>query len=161
MKSILGTGAAGFIGKNLVTALQRLDDIAVSACTRSDSQAVLESALLQADVIYHLAGVNRPKAENEFESGNAGFTNYIVSFLERNNKTPKIVLPSSSQADLDNPYGRSKKAAEDAVLGYHRKTGAPVAIYRLPGVFGKWSRPNYNTVVATYCHNIARGLDII
>ncbi len=160
MKNVLVTGAAGFMGKNLVTALQRLDDISLSTITSDDDRSVLESAVLEADVIFHLAGVNRPKDEAEFVSGNAGLTSFITGLLERKNKTSKIILPSSSQAALDNPYGRSKKAAEDAVLDYHGKTGAAVAVYRLPGVFGKWSRPNYNTVVATFCHNIARGLDI-
>lgn len=160
MKNILVTGAAGFVGKNLVTALQRLDDITLSTITSDDDRSVLDNALLKADIIFHLAGVNRPNDEDEFASGNAGFTNYIVRFLERKNKTAKIILPSSIQAAQDNPYGRSKKTAEDAVFEYHRKTGAAVAVYRLPGVFGKWSRPNYNTVVATFCHNIARGLEI-
>ncbi len=160
MKNVLVTGAAGFVGINLVTALQRCEDIILSTITSDDDRAALDNALLEADIIFHLAGVNRPKDEDEFVSGNAELTNYIVRFLERNSKTPKIVLPSSSQAALDNPYGRSKKAAEDSVLEYHRKTGAAVAVYRLPGVFGKWSRPNYNTVVATFCHNISRGLEI-
>lgn len=160
MKNILVTGAAGFVGKNLVAALQRLEDITVHTTTVDDEQSVLEKALLEADVIFHLAGVNRPKSEDEFATGNAELTSYITGFLAENNRTPRIILPSSSQAALDNPYGKSKKDAEDAVLEYHRKSGAAVAIYRLPGVFGKWSRPNYNTVVATFCHNIARGLDI-
>lgn len=161
MKNVLVTGAAGFVGRNLVTALRRLDDVVVSTCGKDDSSSVLDEALLGADIIFHLAGVNRPKKdEEEFAKGNAGLTSYITSFLEQHNRTPKIILPSSSQAALDNPYGRSKKAAEDAVLAYNDKTGAAVAVYRLPGVFGKWSRPNYNTVVATFCHNIARGLDI-
>lgn len=160
MKNVVVTGAAGFVGKNLVTALQRLDDVEVISVGSGDDRSVLDSALLKADIIYHLAGVNRPKDEEDFAKGNTGLTRYIVNFLEQNNRTPKIILPSSAQAALDNPYGLSKKEAEDAVLGYHQKTGAAVAVYRLPGVFGKWSRPNYNTVVATFCHNIARGLDI-
>ncbi len=160
MKNVLVTGAAGFIGKNLVTALQRLDDISLTTITSDDDQAVLKKALLEADVVFHLAGVNRPGDEKEFARGNAGLTSFITSVLERENRIVKIILPSSAQAALDNPYGRRKKAAEDAVLEYHEKTGASVAVYRLPGVFGKWSRPNYNTVVATFCHNITRGLDI-
>lgn len=160
MKNILVTGAAGFVGRNLVTALQRLEDITLSTIISDDEQSVLDKALLEADVIFHLAGVNRPKSEDEFATGNAGLTSYITNFLVQNNKTAKIILPSSRQAALDHPYGKSKREAEDAVLEYHRKSGAAVAIYRLPGVFGKWSLPNYNTVVATFCHNIARGLDI-
>ena len=128
MKNVVVTGAAGFVGKNLVVALQRLEDISLLTITSDDDQSVLEKALLEADVIFHLAGVNRPKSEDEFATGNAGLTNYITNFLEQNNKTPRIVLPSSSQAALNNPYGKSKKEAEDAVLGYHEKT--PVQLLR-------------------------------
>lgn len=160
MINILVTGATGFIGKNLVTALQRRDDVVVTTFTRTDERSTLESALLHADSIYHLAGVNRPQTDDQFATGNAELTREIVQFLNLHQRKPLIILPSSIQAVLDNPYGRSKKDAEDAVLQYHHKTGAPVAIYRLPNVFGKWSRPNYNTVVATFCYNIARNLDI-
>ncbi len=160
MKNILVTGAAGFIGKNLVTALRRREDITLTTISSSDGWPVLAEALQLADVIYHLAGVNRPKNEAEFANGNAELTRQITQRLEELNRKPFIVIPSSIQAELDNPYGRSKKAAEEILLEYARRTGAPVAIYRLPNVFGKWSRPNYNTVVATFCHNIARGLDI-
>ena len=160
MKNVLVTGAAGFIGRNLVTALQRLENITLATITSDDEQSLLDSVLLKADIIFHLAGVNRPNDEGEFISGNAGLTKYITSFLAHENKTPKIIFTSSIQAALNNPYGRSKKMAEDDVLAFHQKTGAAVAVYRLPGVFGKWSQPNYNTVVATFCHNIARGLEI-
>ncbi len=160
MKNVLVTGSDGFVGKNLVTSLRRFEKVVVLTCARSDDRSVLESALLQADVIYHLAGVNRPENDGEFELGNSGLTRDIVQHLQVHRKAPKIILPSSIQAALDNPYGRSKKAAEDTLLDYNRSNGAPVAIYRLPGIFGKWSRPNYNTVVATFCYNIARGLDI-
>lgn len=161
MKNIVVIGAAGFIGKNLVTALQRRNDVAVTSFTSADKRSALESALLCADIVYHLAGVNRPQTEDQFATGNAGLTREIVRFLELHKRTPQIILPSSIQAELDNPYGRSKKDAEDVLLHYHETTGAPVAIYRLPNVFGKWSRPNYNTVVATFCYNIARNLDLV
>lgn len=161
MHNVLVTGAAGFIGRNLVTALQRRYDVAITAISRADSWDALASALLQADVVYHLAGVNRPQAEEEFALGNADFTRQIVEHLERHHRRPTIVIPSSIQAALDNPYGRSKKAAEEVLCDYAGRSGAAIAIYRLPNVFGKWSRPNYNTVVATFCHNIARNLDIV
>jgi UDP-2-acetamido-2,6-beta-L-arabino-hexul-4-ose reductase len=160
MINILVTGAKGFIGKNLVTALKRRDDLVVTTFSSIDKRSTLESALLHADSIYHLAGVNRPQTDDQFATGNAELTKEIVRFLNQHQRNPLIILPSSIQAVFDNPYGRSKKDAEDAVLQYHHKTGAPVAIYRLPNVFGKWSRPNYNTVVATFCYNIARDLDI-
>lgn len=160
MKNVLITGAAGFVGRNLSVALGRRNDVAFRSLDVQDTPADLEAALAEADVVYHLAGVNRPETEVEFEQGNAGLTRGIITILERTGRKPLIVVPSSIQADLDNPYGRSKKASEDALLDFNRRTGAPVCIYRLPGVFGKWSRPNYNTVVATFCHNIARGQEI-
>lgn len=160
MKNVLVTGAAGFIGRNLVIALRRREDVSLATITSADGWPALAAALETADVVYHLAGVNRPQSEDEFATGNAELTRRIVDHLEELGRTAKIVIPSSIQAELDNPYGRSKKAAEEALVDYARRTGAPVAIYRLPNVFGKWSRPNYNTVVATFCHNIARDLDI-
>jgi UDP-2-acetamido-2,6-beta-L-arabino-hexul-4-ose reductase len=160
MKKVLVTGAAGFFGKNLVAALKRRDDVRLIMFDVNTDPAVLEAGLAEADFIYHLAGVNRPKDESEFVTGNVGLTEQILARLVELGRTPTFVLSSSAQAELDNPYGRSKKAAEDAVLKFNNKTGAPVCVYRFPGVFGKGSRPNYNTVVATFCHNIARGLDI-
>lgn len=160
MKSVLVTGAAGFVGKNLVAALRRRDDVKLTTFDVEDDMSVLEDGLARADIIYHLAGVNRPKDESEFVTGNTGLTEQILDQLEKLARTPIFVLSSSAQAELDNPYGQSKKAAESAVLEFNSKTGAPICIYRLPGVFGKWSRPNYNTVVATFCHNIARDQEI-
>ena len=160
MKTVLVTGAAGFIGKNLVATLKRRDDLRLILFDVDTEPVVLDTGLAEADLVYHLAGVNRPKDESEFMTGNAGLTEQMLARLVELGRTPTFVLSSSVQAELDNPYGRSKKAAEDAILKFNNRTGAPVCIYRLPGVFGKWSRPNYNTVVATFCHNISRGLPI-
>jgi len=113
-----------------------------------------------ADVIFHLAGVNRPKNIKEFQIGNVDLTRQILSILEGSNRVTPIILTSSTQAALDNPYGKSKRAAEDAVFAYSKRTGARVYVYRLPNLFGKWGRPNYNSVVATFCYNIARGISI-
>jgi UDP-2-acetamido-2,6-beta-L-arabino-hexul-4-ose reductase len=160
MKTVLVTGSRGFIGKNLLEGLQRTKNIAVKTFDRGEPMSKLGDVLQEAEVIYHLAGVNRPKDEREFAEVNAGLTGEIIAILKKIGKSPMIVFASSSQVDLDNPYGKSKKAAEEALVAFRKKTGARVVIYRLTGVFGKWSRPNYNTVVATFCHNIARGLDI-
>ena len=160
MKTVLVTGAAGFVGKNLIAPLKRRDDVRLILFDVNTDPAVLETGLAEADLIYHLAGVNRPKDESEYVTGNTGLTEQMLVCLAKLGRTPTFVLSSSAQAELDNPYGQSKRAAEDAVLKFNRETSAPVCIYRLPGVFGKWSQPNYNTVVATFCHNLARGLDI-
>ena len=160
MKTVLVTGSAGFIGKNLVAALKSREDVRLLLFDVNTEPDVLESGLAGADFIYHLAGVNRPKDESEFMTGNAGMTERMLARLVELGRTPTFVLSSSTQAELDNAYGRSKKAAEDAVLTFNNRTGAPVCVYRFPGIFGKWSRPNYNTVVATFCNNIARGLEI-
>ncbi len=160
MTNVLVTGSRGFIGKNLMEALSRTKDVAFTTFDRGDTDAHLEQVLGAADVVYHLAGVNRPKEDQEFADVNAGLTRTVTTVLERLGRAPLVVLASSTQAELDNPYGKSKKAAEEVLTDFGRRTGARIAIYRLPGVFGKWSRPNYNTVVATFCHNIARGLDI-
>lgn len=160
MKTVLVTGAKGFIGRNLVEALSRQGGIKITSFTAADSITTLGSLLEDADIIYHLAGVNRPVKLEEFARVNTGLTQNIVSLLFEKHKTPVIVMSSSTQAELDNPYGISKKKAEDILIDYGKRTGAPVYIYRLTNVFGKWCRPNYNSVVATFCHNIARGLDI-
>lgn len=160
MQTVLITGAAGFVGRNLLAALRRREDVELWTFDIEDDEKTLEDGLARADVIFHLAGVNRPRNKEEFETGNCGLTRDILDRIERAGRRPVIVLSSSTQATLENPYGQSKKAAEEAVAAFGMRTGSPVCIYRLPGVFGKWSRPNYNTVVATFCHNIARGLDI-
>ena len=161
MINVLVTGAKGFIGKNLVTALKRRDDVILKTICHNDSFEMLESTIIDADVVYHLAGVNRPKSFEEYNVENIDFTLKILDHLNRHHLTPKIIFPSSIQVNLDNPYGNSKKKVEEALLNYAKDNNASVAIYRLPNVFGKWSKPNYNTVVATFCYNIARDLDVV
>lgn len=160
MKNVLITGARGFIGRNLAAHLRRRDDLQLSLYARGNSAAELREELARADVIFHLAGVNRPERAEEFETGNAGFTSEVCGELTRLGRRPKIVLSSSIQAELDNPYGASKRRAEATLIAFARATGAAVSIYRLKNVFGKWCRPNYNSVTATFCHNIARDLPI-
>ncbi len=158
--TVLVTGSNGFVGRNLRVALSRLADVRILCFDLEDDQQVLASHLQDADVVFHLAGVNRPQHVEEFTTGNAGLTQTMVSLLEQQGRTPAIVMTSSTQAALDNPYGASKKAAEESLFEYGARTGAPVYVYRLTNVFGKWSRPNYNSVVSTFCYNISHGLDI-
>ena len=157
---ILITGANGFMGRNLRHALAALrpEDTLHLIDIRSTPEEC-RAAALEADFVFHLAGVNRPQDPSEFMTGNRDFTQTLMELLKEGKKPP-VVLSSSIQAALDNPYGQSKRAAEAAVRAYGDSTGAPVYIYRLPNAFGKWSRPNYNSAVATFCHNIARGLPI-
>jgi UDP-2-acetamido-2,6-beta-L-arabino-hexul-4-ose reductase len=160
VKTILVTGASGFIGRNLCLALRRTGAYNLLEFDLPLSPENLPQMASRADVVFHLAGVNRPKDEREFNEGNADLTRFLCETLASSGKKVPLVLSSSIQAELDNPYGKSKKMAEEAALEYQRQTGAPVYIYRFPNVFGKWSRPNYNTVVATFCQNISRGLPV-
>lgn len=160
MRRVLVTGAEGFLGKNLVVALRRIPEVEVLSFDKPQTLVDLERLAAQADAVFHLAGVNRPEREEEFEEGNARLTRDLMGLLRRHGRTGPVVLSSSTQAALDNPYGRSKLAAERAVQAHGAETGAPVRVYRLPGLFGKWSRPNYNAVVSTFCHNVARGLPL-
>jgi UDP-2-acetamido-2,6-beta-L-arabino-hexul-4-ose reductase len=160
IKTILVTGANGFIGKNLVVALKRRTDIDVIEYDLDSPAGLLEEGLAKADVIYHLAGVNRPERVEEFTKCNCNLTQQICDALRRLGCTPLIVLSSSTQAAIDNPYGLSKRRAEETVFGFGGETEASVFVFRLHGVFGKWCRPNYNSVVATFCHNIAHNLPI-
>jgi len=159
----LVTGARGFIGKNLVLALRRAGvDVAEvgSDSTRDDLRAGVRGA----GVVFHLAGVNRPALEADpdraFAAGNVGSIDTLFSVIDETGDQPLIVLSSSTQAAAENPYGRSKAAAEAALRAHAHARGLPAVIYRLPGVFGKWGRPDYNSVVSTFCHRIARGLPI-
>lgn len=157
---ILLTGADGFIGKNLRVALSEQQDREVLAVTRATSDAEFAAAIAQADAVIHLAGVNRPLDPAEFVLGNTDFTARLCDALRDAGRAVPVAFASSIQAERDNPYGLSKRAAEDCLFAHARETGAPVAVYRLPNVFGKWCRPNYNSAVATFCHNIAHGLPI-
>lgn len=160
MKNALITGFKGFIGKNLVASLSHRTDVRVTGFDIDDDPAALPALVGEADFIFHLAGVNRPQIVEEFSTGNAGMTQTVISHLREHGKTTPMVISSSTQAAQDNPYGISKREAEEAVFAYGRQSGASVYVYRLPNVFGKWCRPNYNSAVATFCNNIANDLPI-
>jgi len=156
---ILVTGAAGFLGKNLVSELKNQKHI-VFEYDLNISPALLDNYCKEAEFVFNFAGVNRPKEQSEFMAGNFGFISTLLDSLKKNRNTCPVMLSSSTQAVLDNPYGKSKKAGEDLLLSYGRETGAKVLVYRFPNVFGKWCRPDYNSAVATFCSNIANDLPI-
>lgn len=157
---ILVTGANGFIGKNLCVFLCENGFNTIIKFGSESPIPDLDKALDNADFVFHIAGVNRPKDLSEFEAGNAGLTEYIVRFLKKRGKSTPLLLTSSVQAELDNPYGKSKASAEQSVFKYGAETGALTYVYRLPNVFGKWSRPNYNSAVATFCYNTLHGMPV-
>lgn len=157
---IVLTGADGFIGKNLRVRLQEAGQTDVVAITRQSTARELEAALASADLVYHLAGVNRPQDPAEFSTGNADLTKALCEALARAGRKAPLVVSSSTQAAADNPYGLSKRQAEAHARAYGAATGAPVHVFRLTNVFGKWARPNYNSAVATFCHNRAHDLPI-
>ena len=168
---VLVTGAYGFVGKNLCATLKNIadgkdksynidSDITVFQYDLGTDKALLDTYCKECDFVFHLAGVNRPETEEEFMEGNFGFSSTLLDTLKKYNNTCPIMISSSIQAELDNPYGRSKKAGEDLMFAYGEETGAKVMVYRLPNLFGKWSRPNYNSVIATFCHNISRDMPI-
>ncbi len=169
--NILVTGAKGFVGKNLCATLKNIAegkdksfgfsaDITVFEYDLDTAPEALDAWCRDCDFVFHLAGVNRPKDAWEFMEGNFGFTDTLLRKLEANGNPCPIMLSSSTQATLDNPYGKSKLAGEERLRRYGEQTGAKTLIYRFPNLFGKWCRPNYNSVVATFCHNIAHGLPI-
>ncbi len=160
MKTILVTGSEGFLGRNLVSALNLLPELNLLTFDLKDPEPSLEGLVHQADFVFHLAGINRPKDPAEFEQGNGGLTQRIVDFLLAARRGSPLLLSSSSQSELDNPYGISKRHAEESAFQYGRESGAPVYVFRLPNVFGKWSRPGYNSAVATFCHNVAHGIPL-
>ncbi len=157
---ILVTGASGFIGKNLIIRLSELPNIKTLCFTRKNNADELLRLVAEADVIFHMAGVNRPSNPDEFDHVNSGLTEVLCNAIRAAGRNIPLVFASSIQAELGNPYGKSKRAAESTLESLSRQTNNDIFIYRLPGVFGKWCRPNYNSVVATFCYSIARDLPI-
>ncbi len=157
---VLVTGSEGFVAKNLIVRLGELECFEVVKFSRQTPEKHLSTLVVDIDAVVHLAGVNRPQTPNEFATGNAGLTESLCQALVSCRRKVPVILPSSIQATRDNPYGNSKRDAENAMWRYAEQTGASVYLYRLPNVFGKWCKPNYNSAVATFCHNIARSLPI-
>lgn len=157
---ILITGAGGFVGRNLVERLRCEGYTQLLCFERDNTDEELRAWAGRAAFVYHLAGINRPKDPKEFYDGNADLTTRLLGYLEQAGNAAPVLVTSSIQAALDNDYGKSKAQAEQAVFDHEARTGAPAYVYRMPGLFGKWCRPNYNSVVATFCHNVANGLPI-
>jgi UDP-2-acetamido-2,6-beta-L-arabino-hexul-4-ose reductase len=157
---VLVTGSEGFVGKNLRVALGRRPGVEILGFDVSSPPEDLERHAAAADFVFHLAGVNRPKDPGEFVAANVDLTAQLLGALAATGRRAPVVFSSSTQAALDNPYGVSKRRAEDLVFEHHRLTGAPVRVFRFPNVFGKWSNPNYNSVVSTFCHNLTHGIPI-
>jgi UDP-2-acetamido-2,6-beta-L-arabino-hexul-4-ose reductase len=157
---IVVTGAGGFIGKNLCAALDGIDNVEVNRVFSTTHKEEYSPWIGEADVIYHLAGVNRSKDSSEFVTGNTNFTKEILEVAAEGSNVPTVIISSSTQALMDNDYGKSKRAAEELIEEYALNGKIHGAIYRLPGVFGKWSRPNYNSVVSTFCNNVANDLPL-
>jgi UDP-2-acetamido-2,6-beta-L-arabino-hexul-4-ose reductase len=158
--NILVTGAQGFIGKNLIVELKNRNYTNVFEYSRVTNPLLLEEYCKNADFVFHLAGINRPNDQSEYMDGNYGFTSVLLDTLKKCQNACPIMISSSIQAELENPYGISKKASENLILNYTSETGAKALIYRFPNVFGKWCKPNYNSAIATFCHKIANDLPI-
>lgn len=160
MRKVLVTGSEGFVGKNLQVQLNRREDIEIIPFDKGHSLDYLEEVVGKVDFIFHLAGENRPQNPADFMRVNKGLTEILTALAVKTGRKIPIAYTSSIQAELENDYGKSKKAAEDALISYSESTGSPVCIFRFPNLFGKWSRPNYNSVVSTFCYNISHDLDI-
>jgi UDP-2-acetamido-2,6-beta-L-arabino-hexul-4-ose reductase len=159
-RQILVTGANGFIGKNLIARLQEISSIQVMRFVRGDNNETLRGLIEKADAVVHLASENRPDSIESFSVVNTELTRTLCDAIRFSDRNIPLIFSSSTQADLDNPYGKSKFDAEQIISDFSAETGNSSVVYRLPGVFGKWCKPNYNSVVATYCHNITRDLPI-
>ncbi len=157
---ILVTGAKGFVGRNLIAHLRNIGYSEIYEYDLDTEESKLQEYTADCEFVFHLAGVNRPNNPDEYMEGNFGFTDQLLSALKRNHNTAPVMISSSIQAELSNPYGESKKAGEDLMFDYGKETGAEVLVYRFPNIFGKWCRPNYNSAVATFCYNIAHNLPI-
>ncbi|MEN6317426.1 MAG: NAD-dependent epimerase/dehydratase family protein [Syntrophaceae bacterium] len=160
MKTVLMTGAHGFVGRNLGVFLRQGEKVRLIEVDINSPPEMLEEGLCKADVIFHLAGVNRPEKLEDYIVGNTGVTKDLCDRLQILGRAPIIIFSSSIQAEMDNPYGVSKRRAEEVLMMFAEQTGAKIVIFRMKNVFGKWCRPNYNSAVATFCHNIARNLPI-
>lgn len=169
--NILVTGASGFVGKNLLSQLRNIrdgkaknyaveGDLTLYEYDLGSTPEELDLYCKNADFVFNLAGVNRPQDPAEFMKGNFGFASTLLDTLKKHGNTCPVMISSSIQASLDNPYGESKRAGEQLLFDYAEETGAKVLVYRFPNLFGKWCRPNYNSAVATFCNNIANDLPI-
>lgn len=169
--NILVTGARGFVGKNLCAELKNIRDkkdksfgeLQIDEIFEFDVEtdpSLLEEYCRKAEFVFNLAGINRPKEQSEFMSGNFRFAETLLETLKRHKNSCPVMVSSSTQAALENPYGKSKKAGEALMFQYSKESGAKVLVYRFPNLFGKWCRPNYNSAVATFCHNIAHNLPV-
>lgn len=157
---ILVTGAKGFIGKNLIAELRNRNYRNIFEYDIDTAPELLSSYTKECEFVFHLAGINRPQNQDEFMRGNVCFTSTLLNNLKKHDNKATVLISSSIQAELDNSYGVSKKAGEQLLFAYEKEVGAKALVYRLPNVFGKWARPNYNSAVATFCNNIANSLPV-
>lgn len=155
MKTVLVTGAKGFIGKNLCLALKRAPNLEVIEIDVDSPKVLLQTGVEKANIVFHLAGINRPQDPEEFVKGNLGFTQELIASIKKTTNRPKLIATSSTQAVLDNPYGKSKLFAEEELYIAASELKLPVYVYRLHNVFGKWCKPFYNSVIATFCHQVS------